>query len=118
MRKSLFGCAVIFSSAIALCSWGQCPAGEDGPKGVDGIGPSVGQVEAKPVSKPVVYRISMEEGVELPAGTILNEEERKAVMRLNKLMAHWPKGLWLASHNGKLVMVKMGSDGKPMGYSK
>ena len=109
---------LVFIFIVAYAAFSQCPAGEDGQNGVDGIGPSTGSVEEKSPPKPTVYRISMEEGVELPAGTILNEEERKAVMRLNKLMAHWPKGLWLASHNGKLVMVKMGADGKPMGASK
>jgi hypothetical protein len=68
--------------------------------------------------KPVVYRIRTEEAITVPAGVTLTEDERKAVTRLNALMTRWPKLLWLGEHNGKLVLVKIGPDGQPMGAGK
>lgn len=69
-------------------------------------------------SKPIVYRIRTEEAITVPAEVTLTEDERKAVTRLNALMTRWPKLLWLGEHNGKLVLVKIGPDGQPMGTGK
>lgn len=63
--------------------------------------------------KPTIYRIRVEEGVAIPAGAAA--DDLKAIKDLNALCKRWPRMLWIASHNGKLVAVKMGVDGKPAG---
>lgn len=62
--------------------------------------------------KPTIYRIRVEEGVEIPAGA--SADDLKAIEELNSLLKRWPRMLWLASNNGKLVLVKMGADGLPI----
>ncbi len=70
------------------------------------------QADSKTMEPRTVYRIRTEEGVEVTKAKFTPDEER-AVARLQNMMAKWPSNLWLASNNGKLVLLKMGSNGKP-----
>lgn len=54
----------------------------------------------------IIYRIRTEERIHADTNT-MNSSERRAVHQLQVLMDHWPKGLWIASDNGLLRVVKM-----------
>lgn len=65
-----------------------------------------------PAQPRTVYRIRTEEGVKITDATF-TADEKKAIMRLKHLLENWPSSLWIASDNGRLVLVRMGKDGKP-----
>lgn len=63
-----------------------------------------------------VYRIRIEEGLdERQPAEAYTAEEARAVARLRACLDKLPRGLWLADRDGRLMLVKMGSDGKPVG---
>ena len=57
-----------------------------------------------PPEKRTVYRIRIEEGVEVNTEHF-NADEARAIARLRNILAKWPTDLWLASNNGKLILV-------------
>ena len=67
-----------------------------------------------PTAPTILYRIRVEEGIKAPEGVPLTDAEEKAIKKLNNLLVQWPRMVWIGSHDGQLVIVKMGPDGKPM----
>ena len=72
----------------------------------------------KPEPK-TVFRIIVESGLdEKQSSSTYTPQEQQAVNELKAVLSRWPKLMWLASVNGRLVLVKMGMDGKPVGEAK
>lgn len=64
----------------------------------------------------IMYRIRVEQGLkEKQNPSTYTAQEQQAVNDLKAVLARWPQLMWLASADGKLVLVKMGTDGKPVG---
>jgi hypothetical protein len=72
----------------------------------------------KPEPK-TVFRIIVESGLdEKQSPSTYTPQEQQAVNELKAVLSRWPKLMWLASVNGRLVLVKMGMDGKPVSEAK
>lgn len=64
----------------------------------------------------VVYRIMVEAGLEEnQPSSAYTPQEQQAVTELKSMLANWPQRMWLTSVEGRLMLVKMGADGKPIG---
>lgn len=70
-----------------------------------------------PATEPkTVYRIVTEMGlIERQPASTYTEGEKQAIARLKADLSRWPQMLWLVSIDGRLTLVKMGPDGKPLG---
>ena len=61
-----------------------------------------------------IYRVCLEGQIKAPASSSLTSEDKQAIDDLRSLGSRWPRMLWIASENGHLWIIKMGTDGKPL----
>lgn len=74
--------------------------------------------QSEPKPPQTVYRIMTEQGLdERQSASTYTPQEQHAVKQLKAVLSRWPKMMWLTSVNGRLVLVKMGMDGKPVGVN-
>ena len=77
----------------------------------------IGQKQIREMgAQKVVYRIMVEGGLEeRQSSTSYTTQEQQAVNDLKAVLANWPQRMWLTSVEGRLMLFKMGVDGKPVG---
>lgn len=69
---------------------------------------------AKPEPR-IMYRIMVEQGLkERQPTSAYTPQEQQVVNELKAVLSRWPHMMWLTSVEGRLMLVKMGEDGKPI----